>query len=222
MAAAPAREDGRLTVALVSEVFWEPDGLAACASASTECADRGADIAVLPEIPLNPWRPATKDARRRRRRADGRARDARRRHEAAARRGSAWWAGSSTATRRPDAGRSRVLVFDRSGELVATYEKLHLPEEPGFWETSPLRPGHGGATQDRCIRPADRRPGLLRHEPPAGHAAARGPGRSGRAHPALQRGEDLPALEVRLPRQRADELPATCSRSTGRRRSRAC
>jgi predicted amidohydrolase len=43
----------------------------------------------------------------------------------------------------PEAGRrtSRVLVFDRSGELVATYEKLHLPEEPGFWETSHYKAG---------------------------------------------------------------------------------
>jgi predicted amidohydrolase len=36
---------------------------------------------------------------------------------------------------------SRALVFDRSGEVVATYEKLHLPEEPGFWETSHYEAG---------------------------------------------------------------------------------
>jgi len=42
----------------------------------------------------------------------------------------------------PDGRRtSRSLVFDRSGALVATYEKLHLPEEPGFWETSHYQPG---------------------------------------------------------------------------------
>ena len=45
--------------------------------------------------------------------------------------------------RDPSTGRrtSRVLVFDRGGALVATYEKLHLPEEPGFWETSHYEPG---------------------------------------------------------------------------------
>jgi len=36
---------------------------------------------------------------------------------------------------------SRALVFDRGGNLRATYEKLHLPEEPGFWETSHYQPG---------------------------------------------------------------------------------
>ena len=44
--------------------------------------------------------------------------------------------------RAPDGRRTnRALVFDRLGELVATYEKLHLPEEPGFWETSHYMPG---------------------------------------------------------------------------------
>jgi predicted amidohydrolase len=42
---------------------------------------------------------------------------------------------------------SRTLVFDRSGALVATYEKLHLPEEPGFWETSHYE--HGDAPARR-------------------------------------------------------------------------
>ena len=44
---------------------------------------------------------------------------------------------------RADDGRrtSRALVFDSTGEVPATYEKLHLPEEPGFWETSHYEPG---------------------------------------------------------------------------------
>jgi N-carbamoylputrescine amidase len=42
-----------------------------------------------------------------------------------------------------DAGRrtSRALVIDRAGSIVATYEKLHLPEEEGFWETSHYEAG---------------------------------------------------------------------------------
>jgi agmatine deiminase len=44
---------------------------------------------------------------------------------------------------RDEGGRrtSRALVFDASGKLVSTFEKLHLPEEPGFWETSHYEPG---------------------------------------------------------------------------------
>ena len=40
---------------------------------------------------------------------------------------------------------SRALVFDGNGTLTATYEKLHLPEEPGFWETSHYEPGTAAA-----------------------------------------------------------------------------
>ena len=32
-------------------------------------------------------------------------------------------------------------MFDSKGQLAATYEKLHLPEEEGFWETSHYEPG---------------------------------------------------------------------------------
>ena len=45
--------------------------------------------------------------------------------------------------RDPMTGRrtSRALLFDGRGEIVGRYEKLHLPEEPGFWETSHYEPG---------------------------------------------------------------------------------
>jgi predicted amidohydrolase len=33
------------------------------------------------------------------------------------------------------------LIFDRTGTVRAAYEKLHLPEEEGFWETSHYEPG---------------------------------------------------------------------------------
>ena len=53
---------------------------------------------------------------------------------------SAWSVASSTAA--ADGRRtSRALVIDATGEVRATYEKLHLPEEPGFWETSHYEPG---------------------------------------------------------------------------------
>jgi len=139
MTAAP-RADGRLTVALVSEVFWQPDGIGRLGETLDQCVERGADLAVLPEIPLNPWSPATKDPVD----EDAEPMDGPR--------ASAMAAAASAAGiglvggiihRDPATGRrtSRVLVFDRAGELAATYEKLHLPEEPGFWETSHYEPG---------------------------------------------------------------------------------
>ena len=130
----PARADGRLTVALISEVFWEPDGAVRLKERLGEAAERGADLAVLPEIPLNPWSPSTKDARD----EDAEPMDGPRTRiqaEAAAEAGIGLVGGI---IHRAENGRrtSRALVFDARGAIAATYEKLHLPEEPGFWETS--------------------------------------------------------------------------------------
>ena len=139
MSATP-RADGRLTVALVSEVFWQPDGIGRLAERLDQCAQRGADLAVLPELPLNPWRPATKDAVG----EDAEPMDGpRARAMAAAARDAGIGLVGGIIHRDGATGRrtSRSLVFDREGSLAATYEKLHLPEEPGFWETSHYEPG---------------------------------------------------------------------------------
>jgi predicted amidohydrolase len=137
--ASTTRPDGKLTVALVSEVFWEPDGTARLEDRLSEAVERGADLAVLPELPLNPWSPATKDASDEdaepmdgpRARAQGRA---------AAEAGIGLVGG--IIHRAPDGRRtSRALVFDRAGALQGAYEKLHLPEEEGFWETSHYEAG---------------------------------------------------------------------------------
>jgi len=134
------RADGKLTVALISEVYWEADGVARLAARLAEAADRGADLAVLPELPLNAWRPSTKEARE----DDAEPMDgprARVQAEAAAEADIGLVGG--IIHRDPETGRrtSRALVIDQTGSVVATYEKLHLPEEPGFWETSHYEPG---------------------------------------------------------------------------------
>ena len=133
------RADGKLTVALISEVFWEPDGTARLRERLAEASDRGADLAVLPELPLNRWSPSTKTPRD----EDAEAMDGERattQAEAAAEAGIGLVGG--IIHRDADGRRtSRALVFDSRGKLVATYEKLHLPEEEGFWETSHYEPG---------------------------------------------------------------------------------
>ena len=139
MTSPPIRADGKLTVALISEVFWEPDGHARLADRLHEAVERGADLAVLPELPLNPWSPATKDASD----ADAEPMDgarARAQAQAAAEAGIGLIGGI---IHRAEDGRrtSRALAFDRAGAVQATYEKLHLPEEDGFWETSHYEPG---------------------------------------------------------------------------------
>ena len=134
------RADGRLTVALISEVFWEGDGAVRLRERLAEAAERGADLAVLPELPLNSWSPATKRARHEDAEAIGGERF-RIQSEAAAEAGIGVVGG--IIHREEPTGRrtSRALVFDARGPLTATYDKLHLPEEEGFWETSHYEPG---------------------------------------------------------------------------------
>ena len=137
---APARADGRLTVALISETFWEPDGSVRLKERLAEAVDRGADLALLPELPLNRWSPATKQASD----EDAEPMDgprAQAQAEAAAEAGIGLVGGI---IHRDESRRrtSRALIFDRSGAIAATYEKLHLPEEEGFWETSHYEPGN--------------------------------------------------------------------------------
>ncbi|MDQ3880248.1 MAG: hypothetical protein M3295_04140, partial [Chloroflexota bacterium] len=92
-----------------------------------------------PELPLNPWSPATDRAR------DDDAEDLggpRSTAQADAARSAAIGLVGGI-IRRDATGRraSTALVFDPSGDVVATYEKMHLPEEPGFWETSHYEAG---------------------------------------------------------------------------------
>lgn len=137
--APPTRADGKLTVALISETFWGADGTQRLKQRLAEVAERGADLAVLPELPLNPWRPSTREAKA----EDAEPMDGPRataQREAAAEAGIGLIGGI---IHRDEGGRrtSRALIIDASGAIRATYEKLHLPEEPGFWETSHYEPG---------------------------------------------------------------------------------
>jgi len=134
------RGDGKLTVALISEVYWEADGPQRLKERLAEAADRGADLAVLPEIPLNRWSPATKDVQD----DDAEGMDGTRtRIQAAAADEAGIGLVGGIIHRDEDTGRrtSRALIFDSAGQLKGTYEKLHLPEEPGFWETIHYEPG---------------------------------------------------------------------------------
>jgi predicted amidohydrolase len=137
---AAIRHDGKLTVALISEVYFEADGAGRLRDRLIQAADRGADLAVLPEIPLNAWSPATKTPADHDAEPEGGPRS--QAMAEAARRAKIGLVGGIIHKDR-DTGRrtSRALAFDANGDIVARYEKLHLPEEPGFWETSHYEPG---------------------------------------------------------------------------------
>jgi predicted amidohydrolase len=87
-------------------------------------------------LPLNPWSPATKDARD----DDAELPDGPRARCSAmphARSASASSAARSCATPTPASRRNTALIINiEPANCWATYCKNHIPEEPGFWETS--------------------------------------------------------------------------------------
>jgi predicted amidohydrolase len=129
-----------LTVALISDVFFTPDGPQRLRARLREARGRGATLAVLPEIPLNPWSPATRRA------VEADAEDPggpRQQQLAGAAREEAIAVVGGAIVRDPATGvrYNTGLVYDDAGALVASYRKVHLPEEEGFWEPDHYAPG---------------------------------------------------------------------------------
>lgn len=129
-----------MIVALISEVFHDDSGAARLASRLQEAKAGGASLVVLPELPLNPWSPATQVSR---------IEDAEPpegpRHQVlstAARKAGVAVIGGAI-VRDPNTLRrhNTALVIGRDGALVASYRKIHLPQEDGFWETRHYEPG---------------------------------------------------------------------------------
>ena len=123
----------RLSVALISDVFFDATGRDRLYAQLREAAARGVDLAILPELPLNPWSPATPVARDEDAEPPGGPR-ARFLAEAARDAGVAVLGG--VIERDPATGRrhNTALLVDAAGAVAASYRKLHLPDEPGFFE----------------------------------------------------------------------------------------
>jgi predicted amidohydrolase len=120
-----------LTVALLSEVFPDPAAQSGLPKLLAEARERGAELVVLPELPLNAWSPATprvhaEDAEplfgARHRTLSAAAREA----------GVAVLGGAIVA--KDGVRRNRALLFGSGGEQLLGYDKCHLPHEEGFWE----------------------------------------------------------------------------------------
>lgn len=129
-----------LTIALISDTFFAEDSEDRLRARLWEARSAGADLAVLPEIPLNPWSPATTLVREDDAEEPG---GARQRTMSAAARGAGIGLVGGAIIRDPATGRrhNTAVVFDARGELVATYAKVHLPDEPGFHEPCHYEPG---------------------------------------------------------------------------------
>jgi predicted amidohydrolase len=129
-----------MIVALVSEVFHDPEGPARLTERLREARALGADLALLPELPLNPWSPATEIARE----EDAEPPEGPRHQilSAAARNtGIAVIGGAIVQDPKTWRRHNTALLLDRHGALLTSYRKVHLPEEDGFWETRHYEPG---------------------------------------------------------------------------------
>jgi len=133
-------EPASLTVALISDVFVQPDDAPRLLASLMQARSRGADLVVLPELPLNPWSPATETPNEADAEPPGGPRHQGLSHAA---RTAAIGVVGGAIVREPRSGRrhNTALVFDAAGTLVASYQKVHLPEEEGFWETHHYDPG---------------------------------------------------------------------------------
>ena len=129
-----------MIVALISEVFHDASGPARLASRLQEARAQGAELAVLPELPLNPWSPATDVPRD----EDAEPPEGPR-HQllASAARDAGIGVLGGAIVQEPTTRRryNTALLFGRDGAHLASYRKVHLPEEDGFWETRHYDPG---------------------------------------------------------------------------------
>jgi predicted amidohydrolase len=131
---------GDLALAMVTDVFFGAEAEERLVECLRRARDLGASLAVLPELPLNAWAPATKVAQA----GDAEGPDGPRQQlmSAAARDVGIGLVGGAI-VRDPASGarHNTAFVFDGSGRCVLRYRKVHLPEEEGYWETSHYEPG---------------------------------------------------------------------------------
>ncbi len=129
-----------MKIALVTEVFFGEGAEGRLRDVLHEAAEAGAALAMLPELALDPWFPATRTVRD----DDAEPPDGWRHRllEKLAREQGVGIVGGAVVVE-PGTGKrfSTALALDARGRLAGTYRKVHLPEEEGFWESSHYEPG---------------------------------------------------------------------------------
>ena len=129
-----------MRVALVSDVFFEQNGEARLRQRLADAKARGSSLVVLPEIPLNPWSPATSTPR-----AEDAEPPGGPRHQILSRcaRDVGIAVVGGAIVQDPSSGKrhNTALVFDVDGNLAGIYRKVHLPDEEGFREPCHYDPG---------------------------------------------------------------------------------
>jgi len=130
-----------LCIAMVSDVFFGGGERERLVARLLEAKDAGADLAVLPEIACNPWSPSTKNLREEDAEEFGGARCSM--QSEVAKEVGIGLIGSAI-LKQNGSRFNTCLLWDEQGELLGTYQKHHIPEEDGFWETSHYSEGVEG------------------------------------------------------------------------------
>lgn len=129
----------KIRVALISKVFTGSTTEQDLKQTLLQARDLGAEWALLPELPLNEWSPAEKTPND----ADAEPIGGTRTQiqmEAAACAGVGL-IGGILSKDSEGVRRNTALVISPRGELLGTFSKMHLPNEPGFWECDHYVPG---------------------------------------------------------------------------------
>jgi N-carbamoylputrescine amidase len=128
-----------LTIAMISDVFVGEEAKERLTTCLTKAKEQGADLAVLPEIACNPWAPATKL------RKDEDAEELggfRTKLQSEAAKKSGIGLVGAAILKEGETRYNTCLLWNEKGELLGTYQKNHIPEEDGFWETSHYSQAH--------------------------------------------------------------------------------
>lgn len=129
-----------LKTALITETFFDVEGPTRLTRRLKEARSQGAELAVLPELPLNSWTPAKRIVRDSDAEPRGGARE--QAQTRAARESGVWLLGGIIVKDASTGGRhNEAILVNSSGRIVDRYRKLHLPQEEGFWEADHYDPG---------------------------------------------------------------------------------
>jgi predicted amidohydrolase len=131
-----------LRVACITDAFYAEDADERLRARLAEARARGAQLAVLPELPLQAWCPATRTPRPEDAEPPNGPR-ARRMAQAAREAGLALLGGVIEVDAVTGRRHNTALLFDAEGHRRAAYRKAHLPNEEGFWEALHYEPGDG-------------------------------------------------------------------------------
>lgn len=129
-----------LTVALITDVFPTRDDEQRLLTHLREAKARGAQLAVLPELPLNRWAPLSQVP------SDADSEPPYGPRESAmavAARATGLAVLGGAIVRDPASGHrhNTAVLFGADGEELLRYRKIHLPDEEGYWEAHHYRPG---------------------------------------------------------------------------------